>query len=346
MDTGGMQMGLQQAARRIRTGVATRAIARLVLMLVAAVTLLAGCTEVRFGSTFTEDGTATHTLEVTVPRASMTEQDVARVERQIADAETRARLAGLTTARIDNPESVGLRVINTTSDATDAGLALNSIFNTLVVNETSGPVAPFQGTFSQVSEAVGGNSFKLELTVNGDLLYDAAANVAPGHPQMTTPEGVREVVRIEYRVTMPGEITNTNGGRRGEGSAVWTIPLEGPTQLEVTSTVGKDTPWIWTILTIIGALLIVAVTAGLVWTILMRRRRAGRMRIAGAAGGATEPGAGVPPGLNTLPEVRASLGQLIRRVLHGEPISIRHDRSHRPPVRLEDSGRGADAERN
>jgi len=321
------------------------AIARLVLLVVASIFVLSGCAEVRFGSTFNQDGTAAHTLEVTVPRASLTEQDTARIERQIADAELNARSGGLTTARIDNPEAIGIRVINTTNDATDAGLALNSIFNTLVVNETRGPVAPFQGTFGQVSGAVGGNSFKLELTVDGDLLYAAAANFAPGHPQFSTPEGVRELVRIEYRVTMPGEITDTNGGKRGEGSALWAIPLEGPTQLEATSTVGKNTPWIWTALAIVGSLGIVAVTAGIIWTILTRRRRAGRMRIPVTTGAGAS---SIDPRLhpNTLSEVQASLTALIRRALHGEPLSARHDRVERPQMTAKEPGHGADAEGN
>ncbi len=343
-------MGLQRDQDRGRTRTITRACVRSGIAVVACVLLFAGCASVRFGSMFNEDGTATHTLEVTVPLASMTEQDIARVERQIADAEMNARSGGLTTVRIDNPESIGIRVINTTQDATDAGLALNSIFNTLVVDTTHGPVAPFQGTFQQVSEAVGGNSFELNLTVDGELLYKAAANVAPGHPQFSSPEGVREVVQIEYRVTMPGQITSTNGGRRGEGSAVWNIPLVGPTQLEARSTVGNDTPWFWTILTIVAALALVTVTACLVWTILLHRRRTGRMRIALTPRQAsdTNPEALLervsPP--DTLSDVRESLSNLIRRVLSGERLHTRNAREPMNPITLEESGRGADSEGN
>lgn len=325
-----------------------RAIVRVGLSVLTSVLVFAGCASVRFGSTFSEDGTATHTLEVTVPRASMTEQDLARVERQIADAEINARSGGLTTARIDNPETIGIRVINTTQDVTDAGLALNSIFNTLVIDETTGPVAPFQGTFERVSDAVGGNSFELKLMVDGDLLYAAAAKIAPGHAQFSTPAGVRELVQIDYLVTMPGEVTNTNGGRRGESSAIWTIPLEGPTQLEVRSTVGKDTPWLWTILAIAGALAVVALTAALVWTILLRRRRAGRTRLALARqigpddsrAAMIEPVA--PP--DSLPEVRASLLVLFRRALRGERLGPQHVRAGRKRATSEERSRGADAE--
>lgn len=341
-------MGLRGEVDRGHARAIVRAIARLSVAAVAGVVLFAGCASVRFGSTFDEDGTASHTLEVTVPRSSMNEQDLARVERQIADAEMNARSGGLTTARIDNPDSIGIRVINTTQDATDAGLALNSIFNTLVTDTSSGPLAPFQGTFNQVSEAVGGNSFALDLTVDGDLLYAAAANVAPGDPQFSTPEGVREVVQIEYRVTMPGEITSTNGGRRGEGSVVWTIPLEGPTQLEARSTVGKDTPWLWTMLAIAGALALVAVTAGMVWSILLHRRRAGLMRLPMAlqVSSETVPEAAHEPfgAPDTLPEVGASLSRLIRRVLSGERLDARPPRSSRHSLQLEEPGRGVDPE--
>lgn len=331
-----------------RPAAIARAVVRFSLATVACVVLFAGCASVRFGSTFTEDGTATHTLEVTVPRASMNAQDLARVERQIADAEINARSAGLTTARIDNPEMLGIRVINTTQDATDAGLALNSIFNTLANDSTTGPVAPFQGTFERVSEAVGGNSFELQLTVDGDLLYAAAATVAPGHPQFATPDGVRELIQIQYAVTMPGEITDTNGGLDGEGSVVWTVPLEGPTLLEARSTVGKDTPWLWTTLAIGGALAIVGVTAALVWSFLLSRRNAGRRRLwhtlrhrPGHAQAATIEAVRPPDSLH---EVRASLIGLVRRVLNGEQLDARQARATRRRVRTEEPGRGADSE--
>ncbi|MDQ3547553.1 MAG: hypothetical protein M3439_01935 [Chloroflexota bacterium] len=341
-------MRLRSVNREHRTGAFMRAVLNVALATVASVILFAGCASVRFGSTFTEDNTATHTLEVTVPRASMNALDLARVERQIADAEINARSGGLTTARIDNPETLGIRVINTTQDATDAGLALNSIFNTLVNDSTTGPVAPFQGTYERVSEAVGGNSFKLSLTVDGDLLYAAAARVAPGHPQFSTPNGVREVVRIEYQVTMPGEITDTNGGLRGQSSVIWTIPLEGPTLLEARSTVGKDTPWLWTVLTIAGAFLVVGVTAAMIWKLLLARRRAGRMRfplglrqrrgnVRPATNEATR-----PPG--SLREVRASLAGLVRRVLNGERLDARQARAALQRAQMEESSRGADAE--
>ncbi len=321
-------------------------IARIAVAIVAGIVLFTGCTTVQFGSTFRVDGTATHTLEVTLPRASLNELDLARVERQIADAEINARAAGLTTARIDNPETIGIRVINTTQDATDAGLALSSIFNTLVIDETTGPVAPFQGRFERISEAVGGNSFKLELMVDGDLLYAAAAKIAPGHPQFSTSAGVREIVKIEYIVTMPGEITVTNGGRRGTGTVAWTIPLQVQTQLEARSTVGKDTPWLWTIAAIIGAFAVVAVSAALVWTILLGSHRARRMRVAisspkVAAGPEHTPSESHSPP-RSLREVRLALSVLTRRVFQGERLDARLVRPKRRPLIVEDPSHGSD----
>jgi hypothetical protein len=304
--------------------------------------LFSGCASVRFGSNFTEDGTATHTLEVTVPRASMTEQDIARVERQIADAEVKARSSGLTTARIDNPDLLGIRVINTTQDATNAGLALNSIFNTLSLNSDSAPVAPFHGTFERVSEAVGGTSFKLELTVDGDLLYVAAANVAPGHPQFSTADGVREVVKIEYVLTMPGEITETNGGLRGEGGVVWTIPLDGPTLLEARSTVGKDTPWIWTTLAIVIAFAVIVATTAIVWKLLAMRHRSGgpsrRLTVDPRLSAERQ------DAFHSLMEIRESLAMLIKRAVRGEPLDPRQPRATRMQQNAEDLSRGVDAE--
>lgn len=336
-------MRYRLALDRSRTVMIARAALRIVMMLVIGVTLLAGCASVRFGSTFTETGTATHTLEITLPRASMTELDLARVERQIADAEMNARAGGLTTARIDNPETIGIRVINTTQDATDAGLALNSIFNTLVTNEETGPVAPFQGTFDRVSEAVGGNSFKLSMTVDGDLLYSAVAKYAPGHPQFSTPEGVRELVSIEYLVTMPGEVTDTNGGRRGEGGVLWTIPLQGPTELEARSTVGKDTPWVWTILAIIAALALVGFTATVILKLLLIRHRAGRTGRRITFDRPESDSAHAPPP-DTLPEIRATLRELVRKALRGERLNQGRGRATQVPTVTKEPQHGVDAE--
>jgi hypothetical protein len=310
---------------------------------VAGLTIFSGCATVRFSSTFTESGDATHTLELTIPRSNLTEQDLSRVERQLADAEKDARAGGLTTARIDNPELIGIRVINTTQDATDAGLALNSIFNTLIVDETTGPVAPFQGTFQRVSEPVGGNAFELKMTVDGDILYSAAAKIAPSHPQFSTPEGVREVVSIEYMVTMPGHIVETNGGRQGSGSVIWTIPLQGPTELEARSTVGKDTPWLWTILAIVASLAVVVVTTTLIWKLLTARSRFWQPSPRLTHDPAAESRArSMPP--HSLPEIRSALAGLVRKTLHGERLNPRPTRQVGQQPGSEESSRGADAQ--
>ncbi|HEX5164054.1 MAG TPA: hypothetical protein VFV93_01560 [Thermomicrobiales bacterium] len=335
-------MRLGNAGQRHAGQARVSSLVRMLVTAVAGLTIFTGCATVRFGSAFTETGKATHTLELTIPRSSMTEQDLARVERQLADAEKNARAGGLTTVRIDNPETIGIRVINTTQDATDAGLALNSILNTLIVDETTGPVAPFQGTFQRVSEPVGGNVFELKMTVDGDILYSAAAKVAPGHPQFSTAEGVREVVTIEYVVTMPGEIVETNGGKQGEGSVVWSIPLQGPTQLEARSTVGKDTPWFWTILAIVASLAVVALTTALIWKLLIARQRAGRPGRRLALDASASPAMSMPP--YSLPELRATLAGLVRRALHGERLNPRPPRQARQQPGSEESSRGADAQ--
>ena len=96
---------------------------------------------------------------------------------------------------------------------------------------------------------------------------------------MSSPEGVREVVRIEYRATMPGQITETNGNRRGDSTAAWTIPLQDSTTLLARSNVGKTTPWIWTTLAIAGSLAAVGLSAAIVWSVLHRQQRLGRIRL-------------------------------------------------------------------
>jgi hypothetical protein len=142
---------------------------------------------------------------------------------------------------------------------------------------------------------------------------------------------------------MPGHIVETNGGRQGSGSVIWTIPLQGPTELEARSTVGKDTPWLWTILAIVASLTVVVVTTTLIWKLLTARSRFWQPSPRLTPDPAAETRArSIPP--YSLPEIRSALAGLVRKTLHGERLNPRPTRQVGQQPGSEESSRGADAQ--
>jgi hypothetical protein len=297
---------------------------------------LAGCGTARFSSTFEEDGTATHTLEIAFQRSGMTEQDERTLLLALADVEARADDAGLEWSRIDTGELLGVRLSNETENAFDAGAALNTLLNALLPNTDLGPIAPFQGTFSQQIEAIGGNEYDLQMTVDGDLLLSTIQTLAPGNRQLGTAEGVREVISIDYTATLPGDIKQTNGMILDNNTVRWGVPLQGVNPVEVTSTVGKDTSWFWLIVAVSAAAGLTILTAAIVTTFLLSRRRQGnaRLRIAAAAAGSQEVhpvvSATRPP--SSIGEVGHALIQLLRRLFLIRPhLTTQHSTTAAEP---------------
>jgi hypothetical protein len=288
---------------------------------------IAGCGRMTFSSTFAEDESATHSVEVVFERGGMVEADAIRLQRAIDAAEARATEDGLAVARIDTPAEVGLRVMSTTTDASDVGAALNSLFNSLGVTEGDAPLAPFQGTFQRQSEAVGGTGFELEMTVDGAILYQAIVNVAPGNRQLATPEGVREIIEISYVATMPGTIRDTDGEQLDDNTTRWVIPLDSVSEMSVVSTVGKDSPWGWIVVTIVVALAFVGAAGLGIATLLLRRRnraRAARVPIALHVDASQADATGLPMTEHpeTLAEVGSSLARMADRIIAGDELRM------------------------
>lgn len=300
--------------------------------------LLTSCSTVTFGSRFNEDGSASHQLTVVIQRSSILAGDLSRVERELATAEQLAREDGFAVDRLDDPTRLGLRVTSTTRDSVGSGPALNNLFNSILSGADDTPVAPFQGTFERESGAVGGTSYDLDLTVDGEVLYRAVREIASGNRELGSPETVSEVVTFQYVVTMPGEVTETDGLRAGDAQVHWEIPVAGITEINARSTVGKRSPWLWIVVTILLSLLVFASLGYGMSKLLLRRH----LR-ASSAGIGSHPGHlshWTPPA--TLSDVGSRLRLVTTRIAAGFPL---HG-SHRVQQQDEDGRDGADTERD
>jgi hypothetical protein len=251
----------------------TRRLLGLTLLATLIGVLLAGCTTVTATSTFEVNGDATHSLALVVPRDAVPQDDMSNLQHALDEAAERAAEDGLTVQRVDTSTQLGIHISSSTKEAVDTAAALNSLVNSMLGSPDTGPIALFQGTYERTNPAVGGNEFDLKLTIRGEAIHDAFEQVLPAASLDRDPE---EIVSISYSATMPGKIRETNGEKVNDSTVRWTVPLYGDTTMEATSTVGKDTPWALLVLTIIGAVAVVALITLAVTRLLIAHRRAQR----------------------------------------------------------------------
>jgi hypothetical protein len=295
-------------------GVLLRAVGLLAIMLLGS-----GCATAAFGSTFSAQGTATHTLTVIFERGSVPDADIRRLERHVTAAEGRAQADGYTTERIETSTQLGIRISGTTRDIVDTGAALNGLYNSLV-REASGPIAPFVGTFDRESTAVGGTSFVLDLSANGDMLFRSIQEMGPGSPELESPANVAEILALSYTATMPGTLRSTDGEQIDASTVRWVISVEGVTPMRATSAAGRDTPWALITIIIIAALAIVAVVGAAIAWLMLHRHRRGRASIplvAPLSAEGAEITASSDPTDVTMQDVGASLARAVEHVIEG-----------------------------
>jgi hypothetical protein len=280
--------------------------------------LLGGCTRVSFSSHFREDGSAAHVLQIVFERERIQPADLPTVERELVAAEARAREDGFTPTPIESATQIGLHVTGETRDAVDAGAALNNLFSSIVVESDDGPIAPFAGTFEKRGEAVGGTAYDLEMTVDGSVLVRAVQQFARGSTPLSAAPEVAAAVSFSYRVIMPGELKDTNGEQAGPSSVTWEISQTGLTTMKASSTVGKDTPWVFVGIVTFASLAIAASIGRGTMEVLLRRRQRTSLP------GYTDPlVAGHPAPLTTIADIRVALVQLLQRVVAGFPLASR-----------------------
>jgi hypothetical protein len=294
---------------------------RTVLVVILAGLMMSGCVTADFGSTFTAEGVATHSLTVLFQRGGIADLDLRRLERQLEAAEARASADGYTVEPISTSSQLGIRISGTTRDVADTGASLNGLYNSLV-RDAGGPIAPFSGGFDRESSAIGGTTFVLTLAVDGELLFRSVQEFGPGNRQLQTRAGVDDIVSFSYTATMPGTIRSTDGETDGSSTVRWHIPIEGTTMLHATSTAGRDTPWGVIVLTVGGALLLVALVSGALAWLMLHRHRRGRATIPlvqpVSVEGAEITASADPPTV-TVQDVSASLARAVEQVIEGTP---------------------------
>lgn len=274
-----------------------------ILVIAVASLLLSACVDVEIGSEYRLDGSATHSIQIVMPLPVDEGVDPDAVTRFLEDLEQQASEAGFEFARIEQQDSITARVTATTSASEDAGASINGLINATGLNASPGVTAPFRGTFAQETGAVGGTGYTLDLSVDGQLLFESVQ--VNGQENQTT--ALRDALEVSYVATLPGDITGTTGDKINDSTVRWDIPPAGEIQLLATSsTGGSGSAALFVIAGLIafGAVILIALALG--WYF------AGRDRLANALGGALHR----LPGQRTITTEGAWVARKIGAVTH------------------------------
>lgn len=248
-----------------------------VLALLVASLLLSACVDVEIRSEYRLDGTAAHSIEITIPEQPGEEISPEQVDAVLENLRQRATDAGLQFVRTERRDTTSVRITGTTGDSLDAGASINGLINATGLNASPGVTAPFRGTFARETGAVGGTAYTLDLTVDGQLLFDSVA-VSSREDRETA---LRNGLTVHYVATLPGDITETTGERVDDHTVRWEVQPAGETALTATSrTGGSGSAALFIILGLaaFGVVIVVALVLG--WYF------AGRERLANTLGGA------------------------------------------------------------
>lgn len=218
---------------------ARRRAGRVVLGCAFILLLISGCGSAEFASEFHADGSARHTLEISIPTNELSEADAARISSFFTQIDQQSADNGLDVVRFQNGPLLVFRVSRDVEHAEDVGAALNGLLNASGLNSSPGITAPFSGTFRQESQAVGGRIYELNLTANGDELFEAITQETGVTGEPNWPPDLRQSFQVQYVATMPGRVTDTNGRETDGGELVWNMPLSGVTTMTARSTLSS-----------------------------------------------------------------------------------------------------------
>lgn len=246
------------------------------LLLVAAM-LMSACVDIEVASEYREDSSASHVVQLRIEHVPADRSESDDLNAVLRDLEQRSIDSGLAFERIDESGLTTVRITAETDEGQEAGAALNSLINATGINITPGVTAPFRGTFSRETGAIGGSSYHLDLAVDGGLLFDSVVT----DRFSGTPAEQRSAVSMTYVATFPGDVTATSGEKVNDRSVRWDIPFEGETDLSATArTGGVGAAALFIVVGIAAAIVILIVAIG------FGRYFAGRQRISTTLGGA------------------------------------------------------------
>lgn len=281
-----------------------------ILSLLIATVLFSACVDVEIGSEYLLDGSATHSIQIAISQEPDERVTPGEIAGFLSDLEQQATDAGLEFARSEGQGVTTVRITGTTSDGEDAGASINGLINATGLNALAGVTAPFRGTFARETGAVGGTAYILDLSVDGQLLFDSVA-VTVTDEQETA---LRETLTMHYDATLPGDVTETGGEQLNDNTVRWEIPPDVETQIQATSRIGgSGSAALFIVLGIVAIVAVIIIATGLGWYF------ARRARLANALGGALHR----LPGQQTITTegawVAAKISGLTRRLSRTKP---------------------------
>ncbi|CAN5828143.1 hypothetical protein BH20CHL1_BH20CHL1_01150 [soil metagenome] len=283
--------------------------ARIFSLLIVAV-LFSACVDVEIGSEYRLDGSATHSIQIVISQDPDERVTPGQIAGFLSDLEQQALDAGLEFTRNEGRGATTVRITGTTSDGQDAGASINGLINATGLNTSPGVTAPFRGTFTRGTGAVGGTAYILDLSVDGQLLFASLASAVTDDQEAA----LRETLTMHYSATLPGDITETTGEQLNDSTVRWEIPPDTETQLQATSrTGGSGSAALFIVLGVAAIVAGILIAAGLGWYFARRKR------LTNALGGALHR----LPGQRTITTegawVAARIGGLTRRLSRSKP---------------------------
>lgn len=239
------------------------------LLLIVALLTLSACVDVELGSEYRSDGSASHTIQIRIEFVPADREDVEDMNAVLADLEERTINSGLEFERSDESGVVSIRISGTTSEGQEAGAALNSLLNATGINASPGVTAPFRGTFQRETGAIGGSSYTLDLSVDGEMLFESVVIDRLSSNDQTS----RSAVNMVYIATFPGDVTRTTGEKIADDTVRWEIPFTGVTDLSATSrTGGPGSIALFVVGGVAVAIIILIIAVALGWYLARRNR--------------------------------------------------------------------------
>lgn len=252
---------------RLHSGRRRRGASLLLLLLLSL--LISACVDVELASEYRIDGSASHSIQIQVDFVPSDREDVEDMEAILGDLRERSENSGLDFERTDETGRVTVRITGTTSEGQEAGAALNSMINATGISAAPGVAAPFRGTFHRETGAIGGSSYILDLSVDGEMLFES---VVLERMSETTLDR-QESVTMRYVASFPGDVTSTTGTQLDDQTVQWEIPFTGVTELGATArTGGPGSAALFVVAGVAVAIIILAVAVFLGWYFARRRR--------------------------------------------------------------------------
>lgn len=239
------------------------------LLVLAMAVLLSGCVDIEVRSDYRIDGSASHAIQIQINHVPADREEADDMIDILDELEQRSTDAGL---EFEWREETGITTVvisGTTGEGLEAGAALNSLLNATGINAAPGVAAPFRGTFRRETGAIGGNSYNLDLSVDGELLFESVVIERLSDSE----ENRRDLVTMYYVASFPGDVTGTGGELLDDRTVRWAVPFEGVTDLSATTrTGGAGSAALFIIVGIAAALVIVLIAAALGLYFARRKR--------------------------------------------------------------------------